>query len=202
MRAVGEVGDRRAGAGPHARPSATLGAAVLGVDRLDRLLLPIDAHLDELPVALVLAGVDDPAVLGVLHVPAPVLQPAPAAAGRHRAPVGRRWQAFDARDRVALARVVDVDGAVALQQRAVVGPRAGRRDQDEGERERRYKCARSFQVVSAQPGNGMPSMTRWSWRVKIEMPVFACPTVLVGSRCSGPYSSRNIVSPSMKCRTP
>jgi hypothetical protein len=55
---------------------------------------------------------------------------------------------------------VDVDRPVALEQRQVVGARSDRRRQGERERERRYRCARSFQVVSAQPGNGMPSRTR------------------------------------------
>ena len=81
---------------------------MLRVDRLDRPPVPAGTHLHELPVALVATGVDDPAVLRVLDVPAPVLQPAPATAGRDRAPVRRRRQPLDARHRVALARVVDV----------------------------------------------------------------------------------------------
>jgi hypothetical protein len=160
VRAVGEVGDWRAGAGAHLRPAAALAAAVLRVDGLDRLLAAVDAHLHELPVAGVAPGPQHAAVLAVELVPAPVLQPTPARRGRDCAAVGRRRRVGDARHRVALLGVVDVDRPEALQQRGVVGPRDRRAQQ--AQRERRYKCARSFQVVSDQPGSGIPSMTRSS----------------------------------------
>jgi len=99
-------------------------------------------------------------VLPVELVPPPVLQPAPARRGRQRAAIGRRRRVGDARHRVALLGAVDVDRPEALEQGGAVGPRDRWAQQDQ--RERRYKCARSFQVVSDQPGIGMPSMTRSS----------------------------------------
>ena len=160
VRAVGEVGHRRVAAGAHLRPAAALAAAVLRVDGLDRLLAAVDPHLHELPVARVAPGPQHPAVLPVGLVPAPVLQPAPARRRRHRAAVRGRRRVGDARHRVALPGVVDVDRPEAIEQRGVVGPRDRRAQQ--AQRERRYKCARSFQVVSDQPGSGIPSITRSS----------------------------------------
>jgi len=48
--------------------------------------------------------------------------------------VGGRRRGFHARDGIPLARVVHVDRAVALEQRAVVSPRARGRDEDERQR--------------------------------------------------------------------
>ena len=63
VRAVGEVGDRPVAAGAHLRPAAALAAAVLRVDRLDRLPAAVDPHLHELPVAGVAPGPQHAAVL-------------------------------------------------------------------------------------------------------------------------------------------
>ena len=160
VRAVGEVSHRRVAAGAHLRPAAALAAAVLRVDGLDRLPAAVDPHLHELPVACVAPGPQHPAVLAIGLVPAPVLEPAPARGRRHRTTVRGRRRVGHARHRVALPGVVDLDRPEAIEQRGVVGPRDRRAQQ--AQRERRYKCARSFQVVSDQPGSGIPSITRSS----------------------------------------
>ena len=79
MGAVGGVDDRLPAAELDRAEAAALGAAVLGVDGLERAAGGGDAVLDELPVAGVAAGADDPAVLVLVGVVEPVLQPGAAA---------------------------------------------------------------------------------------------------------------------------
>ena len=87
VRAVGGEDDRAPAAEGPSSNAAALGAGVLRVDRLDRPPGRGDAELDELPVALVAPGADDPAVLVLVGVVEPVLDPGAAvAAGRRLRP--------------------------------------------------------------------------------------------------------------------
>jgi hypothetical protein len=105
---------------------------MLRVDRLETPAGGRDPVLDELPVALVAAGADDPAILVLVPVEEPVLQPQPAATVGDRAPVGGRRAGSDlARgrrdgrcrgERKALGGVVDDDGREGHQGR---GSRTG-----------------------------------------------------------------------------
>ena len=78
------VGRERDGGG-----RAALGARVLGVDGLEQAARGVDVVLDGLPVRGVAAGADDAAVLVLVGVEEPVLEPA-ARRRRRRGPRGRR----------------------------------------------------------------------------------------------------------------
>ena len=177
VRAVREVGDRRVAArrapldplqrsAPLCWANTTSGARPV-VSR---------PHLHELPVALVAAGVEDPAVLRVVRVPAPVLQVARTVGAARRA--RRRPAPIPARQPPGRApgRRGRRPAGSARAASGVMPPRATAGAQQGFQmRERRYKCARSFQVVSSTAGerNSVRRRAR-RFRVKIEMPVLAC----------------------------
>ena len=170
VRGVGAVRDVD---GRHLRADrARLRPRVLGVDGEVWAAVAVEAQLDDLPVALVTSGLQDPAVLRVVVVERPVLEPAPAAVRRLaavdlRQRCDRPAERLDCDRQVALGAVEAVDGAPALE-RVGAGNRRQRRERQrqkgrEAERQRPPAIAGRITIVSDSPtGVSRPSSTRTS----------------------------------------
>ena len=218
MRGVRDVGDRRRAVALDRSQSQRLAPGVLRERHDLRAIACAEPDLQHLPVALVAAAAHDPAILRVVGIEEPVLQPQPPAVADgvavdacRRAPGARRrgaaQEGVDGDGRAGLARVEHEHGRVAAQQLGVGGGAGGRRD----ERAARAARARGGRAAGVSrgcgrygaprcPARGLPpcfSSPRWSSSAAAAR---CAPTIRRSPRCWRRRASRRRTSASPRPR--